>query len=127
MTDGSLPERLARAITMAGPIPLSQYIAAANAEYYGTRDPLGSAGDFTTAPEISQMFGELIGLWAADLWQRARQPEVAWVELGPGRGPLTADALRAMSSVGLQPPVHFDETSAPVRARQKAALPEATC
>ncbi|HEX4694354.1 class I SAM-dependent methyltransferase [Sphingomonas sp.] len=125
MTDGSLPERLARAITMAGPIPLSQYIAAANAEYYGTRDPLGSAGDFTTAPEISQMFGELIGLWAADLWQRAGQPEVAWVELGPGRGTLTADALRAMSSVGLQPPVHFVETSAPLRARQKAAVPEA--
>jgi len=126
MTDGSLPERLARAITMAGPIPLSQYIAAANAEYYGTRDPLGSAGDFTTAPEISQMFGELIGLWAADLWQRARQPEVAWVELGPGRGTLTADALRAMSSVGLKPPVHFVETSAPLRARQKAAVPDAT-
>jgi hypothetical protein len=58
--DGSLPDRLARAITMAGPIPLSQYMAAANAEYYATRDPLGSAGDFTTAPEISQMFGESI-------------------------------------------------------------------
>ncbi|MBN8808602.1 MAG: SAM-dependent methyltransferase [Sphingomonas sp.] len=126
MTDGSLPDRLARAITMAGPIPLSQYIAAANAEYYGTRDPLGAAGDFTTAPEISQMFGELIGLWAADLWQRAGSPPVAWVELGPGRGTLTADALRAMASVGLTPPVHFVETSAALRQRQKAAVPGAT-
>lgn len=126
MSDGSLPDRLARAITMAGPIPLSQYIAAANAEYYGSRDPLGSAGDFTTAPEISQMFGELIGLWAADLWQRAGQPAVAWVELGPGRGTLTADALRAMSSVGFAPPVHFVETSVALRQRQQAAVPDAT-
>ncbi len=126
MTDGSLPDRLARAITMAGPIPLSQYIAAANAEYYGSRDPLGAAGDFTTAPEISQMFGELIGLWAADLWQRAGSPAVAWVELGPGRGTLTADALRAMATVGLTPPVHFVETSAALRQRQKAAVPDAT-
>jgi NADH dehydrogenase [ubiquinone] 1 alpha subcomplex assembly factor 7 len=126
MSDGSLPERLARAITMAGPIPLSQYIAAANAEYYGSRDPLGSAGDFTTAPEISQMFGELIGLWAADLWQRAGQPALAWVELGPGRGTLTADALRAMSSVEFAPPVHFVETSATLRQRQQAAVPDAT-
>ncbi|MBN8816619.1 MAG: SAM-dependent methyltransferase [Sphingomonas sp.] len=125
MTDGSLPDRLARAITMAGPIPLSQYIAAANAEYYGSRDPLGSAGDFTTAPEISQMFGELIGLWAADLWQRAGSPAVAWVELGPGRGTLTADALRAMATVGLTPPVHFVETSAALRQRQKAAVHDA--
>jgi SAM-dependent MidA family methyltransferase len=123
--DGSLPDRLARAITMAGPIPLSQYMAAANAEYYATRDPLGSAGDFTTAPEISQMFGELIGLWAADLWQRAGEPDVHWVELGPGRGTLSADALRAMGRVGLEPPVHFVETSPTLRARQRAAVPYA--
>ncbi|THD35662.1 MAG: class I SAM-dependent methyltransferase [Sphingomonas sp.] len=111
---------------MAGPIPLSQYIAAANAEYYAHRDPLGSAGDFTTAPEISQMFGELIGLWAADLWQRAGSPDITWVELGPGRGTLTADALRAMAQVGLTPPVHFVETSPTLRAAQKAAVPDAT-
>jgi SAM-dependent MidA family methyltransferase len=125
MSDGSLPDRLARAITMAGPIPLSQYIAAANAEYYGTRDPLGTAGDFTTAPEISQMFGELIGLWAADLWQRAGEPDIVWVELGPGRGTLSVDALRSMASVGLTPPVHFVETSQTLRARQKLAVPDA--
>ena len=66
-----LADRLARAITLAGPIPLSQFMAAANAHYYATRDPLGAAGDFVTAPEISQMLGELVGLWGADVWDRA--------------------------------------------------------
>ncbi|MBN8840622.1 MAG: class I SAM-dependent methyltransferase, partial [Sphingomonadales bacterium] len=85
--EAPLPERLARAITLGGPIPVSQFMAAANAHYYATRDPLGAGGDFTTAPEISQMFGELIGLWAADLWDRAGRPaDAVWVELGPGRG-----------------------------------------
>ena len=69
-------DRLARAITLAGPIPIAQFMAAANAHYYATRDPLGAGGDFTTAPEISQMFGELIGLWCADLWDRAGRPDM---------------------------------------------------
>jgi SAM-dependent MidA family methyltransferase len=125
MKEGSLTDRLARAITLAGPIPLSQYMAAANAEYYATRDPLGASGDFTTAPEISQMFGELIGLWAADLWQRAGSPDIAWVELGPGRGTLTSDALRAMASAGFVPPVHFVETSPTLRSMQATAVPGA--
>lgn len=120
-----LAERLARAITLGGPIPVSQFMAAANAHYYATRDPLGAGGDFTTAPEISQMFGELVGLWAADLWQRAGRPAVAWVELGPGRGTLTADALRAMGTVGLAPPVHFVETSPMLRAAQAKKVPGA--
>jgi SAM-dependent MidA family methyltransferase len=93
-------------------------MAAANTHYYATRDPLGTAGDFTTAPEISQMFGELIGLWCADLWDRAGRPDIAWVELGPGRGTLAADALRAMGKAGLTPPVHFVETSPVLRAAQ---------
>jgi SAM-dependent MidA family methyltransferase len=101
-------------------------MAAANAHYYATRDPLGQHGDFTTAPEISQMFGELIGLWAADLWDRAGRPEIAWVELGPGRGTLTADALRAMARAGLTPPVHLVETSPVLRARQAEAVAGAT-
>jgi NADH dehydrogenase [ubiquinone] 1 alpha subcomplex assembly factor 7 len=121
-----LAERLARAITLGGPIPVSQFMAAANAHYYATRDPLGAAGDFTTAPEISQMFGELIGLWAADLWDRAGRPEVAWVELGPGRGTLTADALRAMRAAGVTPPVHFVENSPALRGVQARAVPDAT-
>lgn len=121
-----LAERLARAITLGGPIPVSQFMAAANAHYYATRDPLGTSGDFTTSPEISQMFGELIGLWAADLWDRAGRPEVAWVELGPGRGTLTSDALRAMCAAGLRPPVHFVENSPALREVQARAVPDAT-
>lgn len=121
-----LPERLARAIALGGPIPVSQFMAAANAHYYATRDPLGSGGDFTTAPEISQMFGELIGAWAADLWQRAGRPAVAWVELGPGRGTLSADALRVMARAGLTPPVHFVETSPVLRERQAERVAAAT-
>ena len=120
-----LPERLARAITLAGPIPLSQFMGAANAHYYATRDPLGVRGDFTTAPEVSQMFGELIGLWLADLWDRAGQPHARYVELGPGRGTLAADALRAMGKAGLAPPVHFIETSPILRAAQAEAVPHA--
>ena len=122
----ALPERLARAIALAGPMPLSQFMAAANAHYYATRDPLGAAGDFVTAPEVSQMFGELVGLWAADLWDRAGRPEAAWVELGPGRGTLAADALRAMNKAGLTPPVHFVETSPVLRAAQVERVSNAT-
>jgi len=121
-----LAERLARAITLGGPIPVGQFMAAANAHYYATRDPLGVGGDFTTSPEISQMFGELIGAWAADLWDRAGRPEVAWVELGPGRGTLTADAVRAMRAAGFTPPIHLVETSPALRRVQAAALPDAT-
>ncbi|WP_444547596.1 class I SAM-dependent methyltransferase [Sphingomonas folli] len=126
MSEPLLAERLARAIALGGPIPVSQFMAAANAHYYATRDPLGAAGDFTTAPEISQMFGELIGAWAADLWDRAGRPSVAWVELGPGRGTLSADALRVMARAGLTPPVHLVETSATLRAAQAERLPSAT-
>lgn len=126
MSEPQLAERLARAITLGGPIPISQFMAAANAHYYATRDPLGAAGDFTTAPEISQMFGELIGAWAADLWDRAGRPAVAWVELGPGRGTLSADALRVMARAGLTPRVHFVETSATLRQAQAERLPDAT-
>jgi SAM-dependent MidA family methyltransferase len=117
--------RLERLIAGGGPIPLAAYIGLCNAHYYATRDPLGTAGDFTTAPEISQMFGELIGLWAADLWLRAGQPPLAYAELGPGRGTLAVDALRAMGKAGLAPPVHLVETSPVLRAAQKRVLPAA--
>jgi SAM-dependent MidA family methyltransferase len=123
--DAALPERLARAITLAGPISLSHYMGAANAHYYATRDPLGPRGDFTTAPEISQMFGELIGLWCADLWTRAGSPRVRYVEFGPGRGTLAVDALRAMGKAGLTPDVHLIETSPTLRAAQAERLPQA--
>ena len=124
--DGALPDRLARAITLAGPMPVARFMAAANAHYYATRDPLGPAGDFTTAPEISQMFGELVGLWGADLWDGAGRPAACWVELGPGRGTLAADARRAMASAGFHPSVHLVEFSPALRARQAEAVPDAT-
>lgn len=100
-------------------------MAAANAHYYATRDPLGKAGDFITAPEISQMFGELIGAWCADLWQRAGAPPIAYVELGPGRGTLAADAQRVMAKAGLAPAVHFVEASPVLRAAQAERVPGA--
>ncbi len=125
MNTQTLAERLAEAIGQGGPISIAKYMAAANTHYYGSRDPLGVAGDFTTAPEISQMFGELIGLWAADLWLRVGKPATHWVELGPGRGTLSADALRAMATVGFEPTLHLVETSTALRAQQAARLPMA--
>ncbi|MCJ8156516.1 class I SAM-dependent methyltransferase [Sphingomonas sp. LaA6.9] len=107
-------------------MPVAHFMAQANAHYYATRDPLGAAGDFTTAPEISQMFGELVGLWLADLWLRAEAPaRVHYVELGPGRGTLAADALRAMRAARLEPDIHLVETSAALRAKQAERLPDA--
>jgi NADH dehydrogenase [ubiquinone] 1 alpha subcomplex assembly factor 7 len=96
----------------------------ANAHYYATRDPLGAAGDFTTAPEISQMFGEMIGATLADCWDRAGRPGNAiYIELGPGRGTLAADALRVMTKAGLRPEVHFVETSPVLRELQREKHP----
>ncbi|HYD14219.1 MAG TPA: SAM-dependent methyltransferase [Allosphingosinicella sp.] len=121
-----LEERLRRRIAAEGPIPVSVWMAEANAHYYATRDPFGAAGDFTTAPEISQMFGELAGLWLADLWLRSGRPASAhYVELGPGRGTLAADALRAMKGAGLTPDVHLVETSPVLREAQAGRLPGA--
>jgi SAM-dependent MidA family methyltransferase len=118
-------DAIAAAIAVQGPIPVAHFMAAANRHYYATRDPLGAGGDFTTAPEISQMFGELIGLWLADLWDRAGRPDAHYVELGPGRGTLAADALRAMRSAGLAPEVHFVETSPALRDKQHERVPGA--
>ncbi|KTE22709.1 ATP synthase subunit beta [Sphingopyxis sp. H050] len=120
------PEQLIKDIAAARPMTVADYMAAANAHYYATRDPLGTAGDFTTAPEISQMFGELIGVWIADLWSRAGSPSFRYVELGPGRGTLAADALRAASRFGCVPAgIHLVETSPTLRAAQSARLPAA--
>ena len=100
---------------------------ACNAYYYATRDPLGAAGDFTTAPEISQMFGELVGAALTDVWRRAGAPaNVCYVELGPGRGTLASDALRVMRGAGLNPSVHLVETSPTLREAQAALLGEVT-
>jgi SAM-dependent MidA family methyltransferase len=122
----ALANRLRRLIEADGPIPVAGYMALANAHYYATRDPIGAAGDFVTAPEISQTFGELAGLCLADAWDRAGRPEQArYVELGPGRGTLAADALRAMRAAGLTPDVHFVEASPVLRAAQAERVPGA--
>ncbi|MFL6846154.1 MAG: class I SAM-dependent methyltransferase [Allosphingosinicella sp.] len=122
----ALADRLRRLIAAQGPIPVSDYMALANAHYYATRDPFGADGDFVTAPEISQMFGELVGLCLADVWDRAGRPEgVRYVELGPGRGTLAADALRAMRAASLVPKVHFVETSPVLRRAQADRVPGA--
>jgi SAM-dependent MidA family methyltransferase len=118
-------DAISAAIVINGPIPVAHFMAAANRHYYATRDPLGASGDFTTAPEISQMFGELIGSWLADLWDRAGRPAAHYVELGPGRGTLAADAIRAMRRAGLEPAVHFVETSPVLRAEQAKRHPGA--
>ena len=115
-----------RLIARTGPITLQHYMGESNARYYAAKDPLGSAGDFVTAPEVSQMFGELLGLWLADMWTRAGRPDgVCYVELGPGRGTLARDALRAMKPFGLEPEVHFVEASAALRQVQLGAVPQA--
>nr|WP_038282117.1 SAM-dependent methyltransferase [Pacificimonas flava] len=116
-------------IAAAGGISVHDYMQRSNAHYYATRDPLGAAGDFTTAPEISQMFGELIGAWAADLWLRAGTPTpLRLVELGPGRGTLMRDLLRAAGQVpgfAEAAEVHMVETSPVLRRAQAAAVPSA--
>ena len=94
-----LGKRIAALIAAQGPISVSQFMTIAlhdpGAGYYATRDPFGRSGDFTTAPEISQMFGELLGLWIAQAWLDQGKPHARLVELGPGRGTLMNDALRA--------------------------------
>ncbi len=121
---------IARAIADHGPLPLARAMAMAADHYYATHEPFGPAGDFVTAPEISQMFGELIGLWLADIWQRAGSPDrVALVELGPGRGTLMADALRAIgrAAPGLMAAaeLHLVERSVRLRGLQAERLPGA--
>lgn len=122
----SLAAMFQRLIATHGPISLQHYMGEANARYYAGRDPLGTTGDFVTAPEISQVFGEMIGLWLADLWQRAGSLKaVHYVELGPGRGTLARDALRTMARFGLEPTVHLVEASLALKAAQLAAVPQA--
>jgi NADH dehydrogenase [ubiquinone] 1 alpha subcomplex assembly factor 7 len=96
----ALEDEIKALIGQEGPISLERYMALALAHpthgYYMNRDPFGAEGDFTTAPEISQMFGELIGLWAAEVWAAMGAPDpLRLIELGPGRGTLMSDALRA--------------------------------
>jgi NADH dehydrogenase [ubiquinone] 1 alpha subcomplex assembly factor 7 len=121
-----LERALRERIRAEGPITLEAFMEACNAYYYATRDPFGAAGDFTTAPEVSQMFGEMVGACLADGWTRAGSPpDAVYAELGPGRGTLAADALRVLRSAGFSGDVHFVETSPVLRERQKKAVPGA--
>ncbi|WP_240325590.1 class I SAM-dependent methyltransferase [Sphingomonas mesophila] len=122
-----LETALVERIKAEGPLTVEAYMAACNEFYYATRDPLGEAGDFTTAPEISQMYGEVIGAALADCWVRAGKPGgVRYAELGPGRGTLASDALRVLRGVGCKvEAVELVETSPVLRTLQHAAVPDA--
>ncbi len=120
-------EGLARDIAIGGPIPIATWMARCNAQYYATRDAFGVAGDFVTAPEISQMFGELVGVWLVDAWRRAGSPSPSrLVELGPGRGTLMADIGRVTAAAGWRHDVVFVETSPLQAALQRRAVPAST-
>ena len=125
-----LAATIARRIRREGPLSVAAFMAMALHDprigYYVRRDPIGRAGDFITAPEISQIFGELIGLWCADLWQRIGKPDpVTLTELGPGSGALTLDFLRAAAALpefrrALQ--LYLVEASPVLRAVQQRRL-----
>lgn len=125
-----LAEEIASIISHEGPISIERYMSICLSHptmgYYMTRDPFGASGDFVTSPEISQMFGELVGLWGAEAWTLAGSPQPPLlVELGPGRGQLMADALRALR---VAPHFHsalevfMIETSPKLVAAQQAKL-----
>lgn len=126
----ALADEIRSIIAQDGPITVERFMALAlnhpRYGYYITRDPFGLGGDFTTAPEISQMFGELIGLWSAEVWKSMGAPqEINLVELGPGRGTLMMDALRAARVAGHfcdAIRVHLVETSSLLRVRQRETL-----
>jgi SAM-dependent MidA family methyltransferase len=132
MTDpGPLELEIRRILATTGPMPVSRYMEICLAHpqhgYYVSRDPLGADGDFITAPEISQMFGELIGLWMVAVWRQMGSPHgLQVIELGPGRGTLMADAMRAAQSVPAfgeaAVSVHLVEISPALRERQARTL-----
>ncbi|MEP3114720.1 class I SAM-dependent methyltransferase [Nisaea sp.] len=132
MTASPLSTHLKALIVADGPLTVARYMQEALLHpehgYYTTREPFGVAGDFITAPEISQVFGELIGLWCAAVWQQTGSPsKIALVEFGPGRGTLMADALRAARIVpGFRDAieVHLVEASPRLRALQRETLPD---
>ena len=130
MADSQLAIKLKAQIAQQGPLTLHDYMQACLGDpefgYYIARDPFGLSGDFITAPDVCQIFGELLGLWCVQVWAELGQPgNCKLIELGPGRGALMSDALRAAS---LMPEflqsveVHFVETSKALRAEQEQLI-----
>lgn len=131
----NLKTRILEDIALTGPMPLSRYMSLCLGDpvsgYYMTRDPFGKTGDFTTAPEVSQMFGELIGVWLISAWRAlGSPPRTRLAELGPGRGTLMADCLR---SIALEPEllrglvVDMVDISPTLKAAQQDKLSQAPC
>jgi NADH dehydrogenase [ubiquinone] 1 alpha subcomplex assembly factor 7 len=127
-----LESEIRRLIGIAGPMPIAEYMRLCLTHphhgYYINRNPLGAGGDFVTSPEISQMFGELVGLWMAAVWRQMGSPEnLRIVELGPGRGAMMHDALRAAKVVaGFREAIvlHLVEISPALRQVQERRLQE---
>jgi SAM-dependent MidA family methyltransferase len=130
MAHSPLEAEIRRRIALAGPMPVRQFMTLCLSHpqygYYMARDPLGRSGDFITSPEISQVFGELIGLWAAAVWHLMGEPEnMRLVELGPGRGTMMLDALRAAQvapAFRAAVVVHLIEISPALQQRQQLVL-----
>ena len=125
-----LQSEIKKLIKSSGPMPVWRYMELCLTHpshgYYISRDPLGREGDFTTSPEVSQMFGELLGLWVASVWKAMGSPSLLrLIELGPGRGTMMVDALRALRVL---PPlyqalsIHLVEINPVLREKHKAAL-----
>ncbi len=133
MSDTPLEKELKQMIASEGPLSTAQYMALALGHpqhgYYMGRDPFGARGDFITAPEVSQVFGELIGIWVASAFQMMGAPgQINLVELGPGRGTLMADVLRAakvMPGFLEAVDVHLVEMSPALKQNQKVKLANA--
>jgi len=119
-------EKIIAQIAKKGPISVADYMSRALDVYYGKREPFGRSGDFVTAPEVSQMFGEMLAAWFVDVWlQIGKLERVHLVELGPGRGTLMADMLRTFKNwpdMEAALDVHLVEISPRLRKLQQKAL-----
>ena len=130
--DSKLKQKIVQSIAMSGPMSISQYMHLCNAHpqlgYYSTGNPVGKDGDFITAPEVSQMFGELIGLWCLQAWQTMNCPDpIQIVELGPGRGTMIADIIRSIGSsrkFSSATEICLIETSPSLKSEQQSRLAE---
>ncbi|MCP4184464.1 MAG: class I SAM-dependent methyltransferase [Hyphomicrobiales bacterium] len=128
----NLKQEILRSIAITGPMPISQYMHLCNAHpqlgYYSTGNPVGKDGDFITAPEVSQMFGELIGLWGLQAWHTLNCPDpVQIVELGPGRGTMINDIIRSIKTsqkFSDATEIRLVETSPSMKSEQQLKLAE---